>query len=85
MGIHEDFEIRIPVNMIQLTERDGKAWPLAFDWIGENSGETIRVEIEDVKPCIIPHAEQKSGTVGDRYECTIKGQVEYLYYSSPTT
>jgi len=79
--LHEDYEIRIPVNMIQLTECNGKAWPLAFDWKDGESGETIRVEIEDVKPSIIPHAEQKSGTVGDRYECIINGQLEYLYYS----
>lgn len=66
--------------MIQLTERDGKAWPLAFDWVDEESGETIRVKIENVEPCI-PYAEQKSGAVGDRYKCIINGQVEYLYYT----
>ena len=76
----EDYAIRVPLNMIQLTECDGKAWPLAFDWVDEESGETIRVKIEDVKPCM-PHAEQKSGTVGDRYECIINGQLEYLYYT----
>lgn len=78
--LDDDFTIRIPVNMIQLTECNGKAWPLAFDWMDTDSGETIRVKIEDVKPCV-PDAEQKSGTVGDRYECIINGQVEYLYYS----
>ena len=76
----EDYAIRIPLNMIQLTECDGKAWPLAFDWVDEESGETIRVEIEHVEPCI-PHAEQKSGAVGDRYECIINGRIEYLYYT----
>lgn len=82
MGIQdENYEIRVPVDMIQLTERNGKTWPLAFDWVDDSTGETIHVEIEDVKPDIIPDAAQKSGTVGDRYECIIHGQVEYLYYS----
>lgn len=76
----EDYAIRIPLTMIQLTEPDGKAWPLAFDWEDEESGEKIRVEIEHVLPCI-PHAEQKCGAVGDRYECVINGRLEYLYYS----
>lgn len=66
--------------MIQLTERNGKAWPLAFDWVDDESGETIRVEIERVVSSI-PYAEQKSGTVGDRYECIVNGQIEYLYYT----
>ena len=66
--------------MIQLTERDGKAWPLAFDWEDEDSGKMIRVEIERVVSRV-PDAEQKSGTVGDRYECIINGQPEYLYYT----
>lgn len=66
--------------MIQLTGCDGKAWPLAFDWVDEVSGETIRVEIERVISSM-PHADQLSGTVGDRYECLINGQTEYLYYT----
>lgn len=66
--------------MIQLTERNGKAWPLAFDWVDDETGETIRVEIERVVSSIA-NAEQKSGTVGDRYECIINGQIEYLYYT----
>ena len=66
--------------MIQLTDHSGKAWPLAFDWEDEVSGESIRVEVDNVKPPI-PYAEQKSGTVGDRYECEINGRREYLYYS----
>lgn len=32
--------------MIQLTERDGRAWPLAFDW-EEANGDVIRVEIDE--------------------------------------
>ena len=77
---NDDYAIRIPLNMIQLTERDGKAWPLAFDWKDDETGETVRVEIDRVissAPC----AEQKSGTVGDQYECVINGRPEYLYYT----
>ena len=77
---HDDYAIRIPLNMIQLTDRAGKAWPLAFDWVDEETGETIRVEVLHVKPPV-PYAEQKSGVVGDRYECEINGKLEYLYYS----
>ena len=77
---NDDYAIRIPLDMIQLTDQTGKAWPLAFDWIDEETGEMIRVKVEHVKPPI-PFAEQKSGTVGDCYECEINGQLEYLYYS----
>jgi len=64
--------------MIQLTECDGKAYPLAFDWEGEDG--RSRIKIDKVCSCT-PCAEQKSGVVGDRYECLIGGQREYLYYS----
>ena len=75
----DDYAIRIPLTMIQITERDGMVYPLAFDWEDED-GASARVRIEKVfsrMPC----AEQKSGVVGDRYECLIGGQREYLYYS----
>ena len=74
----DDFKIRVPIDMIQLTERDGTAWPLAFDW--NSDGETKRVEIDRVVSRM-PLAEQKSGAVGDRYECSINGELEDLYYS----
>ncbi|MDR2735991.1 MAG: hypothetical protein LBB49_00325 [Gracilibacteraceae bacterium] len=78
--IHDtDYCVRIPVKMIQLTERDGKAWPLAFDWETE-SGDSIQIKIDKVV-AMAPYAEQKSGTVGDRYECMIGGITEYLFYS----
>ena len=76
----DDYAIRIPLNMIQLTERDGRAWPLAFDWKDEETGETIRVKVDRVLSRL-PSAEQKSGTVGDRYDCVINGRQEYLYYT----
>ena len=74
-----DHIIRIPLKMIQLTEPDGKVWPLAFDW-ADSDGATIRVTIEKILD-VAPAAELKSGTVGDRYECEIEGRCEYLYYA----
>jgi hypothetical protein len=65
--------------MIQLTERDGKAYPLAFDWECESGGQSL-IKVDKVfsrTPC----AEQKSGVVGDRYECLIGGKREDLFYS----
>ena len=74
-----DYAIRIPLTMIQITERDGRAYPLAFDWEDED-GAVTRQKIEKVYS-FTPCAEQKSGVVGDRYECQIGGKREYLYYS----
>jgi hypothetical protein len=74
-----EYLIRVPLNMLQMTDKHGKVWPVAFDWDGEN-GEIKRVEIERVRDCL-PYAEQKSGVVGDRYECVIDGKTEYLYYA----
>jgi len=71
--------IRVPLDMMQFTDHNGKVWPVSFDWRQPN-GEKIRVEIDRVLPSI-PCAEQISGAVGDRYECFIDGQPEYLYYS----
>ncbi len=76
------YAIRVPLKMIQLTEPDGKVWPIEFEWQDEN-GERIRLRVTDVKPPI-PLAEQKSGTVGDRYECVINGRPDYLYYTRLT-
>ena len=74
-----DHTIRIPLKMIQLTEPGGKVWPLAFDWT-DSDGTIIRVTIDKILN-VVPAAELKSGTVGDRYECEIEGQYEYLYYA----
>jgi len=74
---NNDFGIRIPLKMIQMTDEDGKAWPLAFDW--EENGEITRVRIDRVISSM-PFAEQRSGAVGDRYECIINGKLDYLYY-----
>ena len=75
----EDYAIRIPLKMIQLTEKDGCVWPLAFD-IEDRDSETVHVKIGRVIS-ITPAAERKSGAVGDRYECDVNGRTEYLYYS----
>ena len=77
---NNDYAIRIPLNMIQFTCRDGKVWPLAFDWPDEVTGEVTRMEVERVLS-YAPYAEQKSGTVGDRYNCIVNGRQEYLYYT----
>ena len=71
--------IRVPLRMTQLTEKDGRAWPLAFDW-RDADGTVTRVKIGRVIS-VVPCAELKSGAVGDRYECEIDGRREYLFYS----
>jgi len=74
-----EYPIRIPLKMIQLTEKDGSVWPLTF--ILENTdGIPINVHIDKVIS-VTPLAEQKSGTVGDCYECMIEGKINYLYYT----
>ena len=75
----DNYSIRIPLRMTQLTEKDGRAWPLAFDW-KDSDGATARVKIGRVIS-VTPCAEIKSGAVGDRYECEIEGRREYLFYS----
>jgi hypothetical protein len=74
-----DYAIRIPLKMIQLTECDGKAYPLAFNWEDEDGAQSL-MKVDKVysrTPC----AEQQSGVVGDRYDCLIAGRREELYYS----
>ena len=75
----EGYAIRIPLKMIQLTEKDGKAYPLAFDWEDADSPPT-RVKVSRVLS-VVPCSEIRSGAVGDRYECEIEGRQEYLYYT----
>jgi len=65
--------------MVQLTERDGRAWPLSFEWVNDDGSE-VQVKIDRIDS-VTPGAEIKSGAVGDRYECMINGRTEYLYYS----
>ena len=74
----KDFTIRVPLKMVQLTEQDGTTWPIAFYWPNVE-GVISEVKIDNVKS-IVTQAEQKSGTVGDRYECEIEGKIEYIYY-----
>ena len=74
-----DYAIRIPIKMIQLTEQDGKVWPLAFEW--ENSdGEISEIKIDRIVS-VTPASELKSGIVGDRYDVEIEGVRDYLYYT----
>jgi hypothetical protein len=80
--IAEDFTIRMPLKMLQLTDEDGKVWPVAFFW-PDADGITSKVAVDNVRS-IVTQAEQKSGTVGDRYECEIEGKIEYIYYTKLT-
>jgi len=75
----EGYPIRIPLKMIQVTEKDGCVRPLSFDWENQD-GSTAHVIIGRVIS-ITPSAERKSGAVGDRYECEVEGRIEYLYYA----
>jgi len=80
--ITNKFTIRVPLKMVQLTEQDGSTWPIAFYW-PDVDGIISEVRIDNVKS-IVAQAEQKSGTVGDRYECEIEGKTEYIYYTKLT-
>jgi len=80
--IADDFTIRIPLKMLQVTEQDGKTWPVAFYW-PDADGVDAQISIDKIIS-VSPLAEQKSGTVGDRYECEINGLIEYIYYTKLT-
>jgi hypothetical protein len=73
------YTIRIPLDMFQYTEADGKTWPVAFKW-PDVDGIITEVRIDKINS-VTTLAEQKSGTVGDRYECEIEGQIVYIYYT----
>jgi len=73
------YAIRIPLDMFQYTEADGKTWPVAFKW-PDADGIVTEVRIDKINS-VTTLAEQKSGTVGDRYECEIEGQIVYIYYT----
>jgi hypothetical protein len=75
----DDFTIRIPLDMFQYTEADGKTWPVAFKW-ADADGVPMEVRIDSIKS-VTALAEQKSGTVGDRYECEIEGKIINIYYT----
>jgi len=78
----DDYTIRIPLDMLQFTERDGRTWPVAFKW-PDVDGMMQEVKIDRIRS-VTTLAEQKSGTVGDRYECEIEGQIIYIYYAKLT-
>ena len=78
----KDFTIRIPLKMLQVTEQDGKTWPVAFYW-PDADGIDERISIDRIVS-VSSLAEQKSGTIGDRYECEIGGLIEYIYYTKLT-
>jgi len=71
--------VRVEIIMLERNDKDGKITPIAF-YLEDPNGDKTRIKIEKVINCE-PIAELKSGMVGDRYECLIDGQREYLYYS----
>jgi len=75
----EEYTIRIPIKMVQVTDIDGTVLPLLFDW-HDADNLPIKVKINRVVSITRMH-EQKSGTVGDRYEVDIDGKRELLYYT----
>jgi hypothetical protein len=74
-----EYAVRIPLDMFQYTESDGKTWPVAFKW-PDVDGVITEVRIDRIIS-VTTLAEQKSGTVGDRYECDIEGNIVYIYYT----
>jgi hypothetical protein len=68
--------------MFQFTEADGKTWPVTFKW-PDADGVVMDVAIDKILS-VTPIAEQKSGTVGDRYECEIEGKIVLIYYTKMT-
>ena len=74
-----DYTIRIPLDMFHFTQVDGKTWPVAFKW-PDVDGVTVDVTIDRIIS-VTSEAEQKSGAVGDRYECEIEGKTVYIYYT----
>jgi hypothetical protein len=77
-----DFTIRVPLDMLQYTAADGKTYPISFKW-EDAHGIPTEVKIDRIKS-ISTLAEQKSGTVGDRYECEIDGKIVLIYYTKLT-
>jgi len=78
----EEYAIRIPLDMYQLTEASGSAWPVAFRWV-DSEGIPAEVKIDRIRS-VTPLAEQRAGAVGDRYECEVGGEIVYLYYTKLT-
>ena len=74
-----EFAIRIPLKMMQYTDEGGRTWPISFEW-ADADGVPSEVGIDRIKS-VCALAEQRSGTVGDRYECEIGGETVYIYYT----
>ena len=82
MRLVQEYAIRVPLNMYQFTDKNGTTWPIAF--ISQDAdGFECKVPIDRIKS-VCPLAEQRSGTVGDRYECEIGGETVDIYYTKLT-
>jgi hypothetical protein len=79
MADKSEYNIRVPVKMVQITDVNGQVRPIMFDWQNPG-GDTVKVKIDRVVS-MKREAEHKSGTVGDRFEVDIDGRREYLYYT----
>jgi len=77
---NEDYAVRIPVEMIQCTKKDGVVHPLLFYWQDNPDDTPCQVEVDRIIS-ITPEHQRSSGLVGDRYEVEIDGKRELLYYS----
>ena len=76
----EEYTIRIPIEVIQRTKKDGTVHPLIFYWHDNTNEMPIKVKINRIIS-ITPQHEWSSGTVGDRYEVDVGGIRELIYYS----
>jgi len=76
----EEYTIRIPIEVIQRTKKDGTVHPLIFYWHDNTNEMPIKVKINRIIS-ITPQHERSSGTVGDRYEVDVGGIRELIYYS----
>ena len=79
LQLRDGYAIRIPVDMIQHTDKEGRVYPIAFYW-NDSDDQQFKVDIDRVVS-VTRQAEPISGAIGDRYECEIDGKREILYYS----
>jgi hypothetical protein len=71
------YKIRKPIAVVERNDTNGKITPIALCFVDEQDIEHF-IKIRVLK--CVPDADIKSGTVGERYECIIRGKREYLYY-----
>ena len=75
----DDYYIAEEIEMMQITDKNGFAKPVAFKWQEYEGAEVVTVGIDYILSTM-PIAEQKAAVVGDRYECMIGGKIDYIWY-----